>query len=164
MDVEDDDNASSKHDVNTKKRHLPITPHPPSSVKPQPPSRHLKRPHTAGDFRNRRYRQRSVEEPVQFVNTSYHTNTGSDERKLESQLDSRQPDHLIDVNGQHQDTHSLKGPVHDSEHIEKKPLKKYVISQNQPVIVTYLMSITTIMPVLRISAGYPIHPLIQRIQ
>lgn len=128
LDVEDGDNASSKHHVNAKKRHLPITPHPPSSVKPQPPSKHLKRPHTAGDFHSRRYRQRSVEEPVQFVNTSYHTNTGSDERKFE---DSRQPDHLIDINGQHQDVHSLKGPVYDSEHIEKKPPKKCVICMHR---------------------------------
>ena len=136
LDVEDDDNASSKHHVNTKNRHLPITPHPPSLIRPQPPSGHLNRPHTAGDFRSRRYRQRSMEEPIQFVNTSHHTDT---ERKLESHLDSRQPDHLIDINGQHQNVHSFKDPVHDSEHNEKKPPKKCVIcnAQNQPVIVIY---------------------------
>ena len=122
LDVEDDDNASSKHHVNTKKRQLPITPHPPSSVKPQPPSKYLKRPYTAGDFRSRRYRQRSVEEPVQFVDTG---------EKLESHLDSRQPDHLIDVNGQHQDIFSLKDPVNDPEHIEKKPPKKCVACNAQ---------------------------------
>ena len=38
---------------------------------------------------------------MEELDTSYHTNTDSDtdERKLESQLDSRQPNHLIDING-----------------------------------------------------------------
>lgn len=128
MDVENDDknHSSSRHHVNSKKCQLPITPHPPPSVKPQPPSKHLKRPHTAGDFRSRRYRQRSVEEPVQFVDASHH-DTDTDGGKLESSLDSRQPDLLTDINGKYQDTHSLKETVssgYGPEHSEKKVPKK----------------------------------------
>ena len=135
LDVEEGDNTSSKHRISTKKRQLPITPHPPPSVKPQPPSKHLKRPHTAGDFHSRRYRQRSVEEPVQLVDTSHH-NADRDGGKLE---DSRQPDHLIDINGQPQDIHSLKDhPVNDPE--QKLPKKCVVFNvQNQPVIVSHLL-------------------------
>ena len=131
LDVESDDenHLSSGDHVHAKKRHLPVTPHPPSSVKPQPPSKQLKRPHTAGDFRSRRYRPRSVEEPVQFVDTSHH-DTGSDStRNLQSQLDSRRPDHLTDINEQYQDIHSRKKTVssgHDPEHSEAKPSKKWV--------------------------------------
>lgn len=128
MDVQsddDDDHTTNKHH-DTKKHHLPITPHPPSSFKPQPPSKQLKRPHTAGDFRSRRYRQRSVEEPMQYVGTS-HDDADNDRKKIESCLESRQPDHLIDVNGQYQNTHSLKETVssgYDPEHGDKKtPLK-----------------------------------------
>ena len=97
-------------------------------IKPQPPSKQLKRPHTAGDFRSRRYRQRSVEEPVQFVDTSHH-NTANNSGNLQSHLDSRQPDHLTDINGQYQDMHSLKETVssgHDPKHSETKPSKKWV--------------------------------------
>ena len=130
MDVESDDEnlSSSGQHPNTKKRHLPVTPHPPTLLKPQPPSKQLKRPHTAGDFRSRRYRQRSVEEPVQFVDTSHH-DTGNDSGNLQSHLDSRQPDHLTDINGQYQDMHSLKETVssgHDPKHSETKPSKKWV--------------------------------------
>ena len=120
MDVEQDDDTSSKHHRNTKKRHLPTTPHPPSSRKPQPPSKHIKRPHTAGDFRSRRYRQQSVEESVQFADTLHHK-IDSDGGKVESHSDSKQPDHLIDINGQYQDAHSHKD---SPEHIEKKSPKK----------------------------------------
>jgi len=120
MDVEQDDDTNSKHHGNTKKRHLPATPHPPSSHKPQPPGKHTKRPHTAGDFRTRRYRQRSVEESVQFVDTLHHE-IDSEGGKIESHLDSKKPDPLIDIN---RDTYSHEASLNDPEHIEKKPPKK----------------------------------------
>lgn len=87
----------------------------------------MKRPHTAGDFRTRRYRQRSVEEPVQVVDILHH-DADNDGGKVTSHLNySRQPDHLSDINGQHQDIHSLKETAsisYDTEHVEKKPPKK----------------------------------------
>ena len=125
MDVDSDD-ANDKNHASTKKRHLPVTPHPPSSIKPQPPSKHMKRPYTAGDFCSKRYRQRFIEEPIQFVDTYHYTD--NDGGKLELRLDSRQPDHLTDINGQYQNVHCLEDTTKSIvEPSEKKPPKKLVI-------------------------------------
>lgn len=123
MESDDQNYLSGENYRSTKQHHLPVTPHaPPLSVKPRPPSKHKKRPQTAGDFRSRRYRQRSVEEPVQFMDTLHH-DVDNDRKKL----DSRQPDHLTDINGQYQDTGFLKDTASsgcDPEQAEKKSSKK----------------------------------------
>ena len=118
--------GGDKNYSSNKKRQLPVTPHPPPSIKPHPPRKATRRPQTAGDFRSRRYRQRSVEEPVEFVNTVHH-GTDDVEEKLESRLDSKQPGHLIDINGQHQEMDSFKDIIpigYNPEHNEKKTFKK----------------------------------------
>ena len=123
LDVESDDDemmGQTSYPLSTKKRQLPATPHPPSSFQPLPPSKTKHRPHTAGDFRSRRYRKQSLEEQVELVGQRVVKPLNSDQ--VQSILDDRQPSHLTSINVQvpsQEDT-----AMATSQHAEKKSHKK----------------------------------------
>ena len=123
LDVESDDEemmGQASYQLRTKKRQLPATPHPPSSFQPLPPSKTKRRPHTAGDFRSRRYRKQSLEEQVQLVGQPVVKPLDGD--RVHSILDDRQPSHLTSINGQVPSQED--SVVATSQHAEKKPHKK----------------------------------------
>jgi len=123
LDVESDDEETmgqASYPLSTKKQQFPATPHPPSSFQPLPPSKTKRRPHTAGDFRSRRYRKQSLEEQVELVGQPVIKPLDGD--RVQSLLDDRQPSHLTSINGQ---VSSLEGHVLATrQHAEKKPHKK----------------------------------------
>ena len=122
LDLESDDEETmglTGYHLSTKKRQLPTTPHPPQSFQPLPPSKTNRRPHTAGDFRSRRYRKQSLEEQVQLTGQLL---TKPLDDQVQSVLDDRQPSHLTTANGQLSSQEDSAATT--SHHAEKKPHKK----------------------------------------